>query len=390
MDTLRILLIHNYYQQSGGEDTEFAAEKKLLRQKEHEVVEFVRHNAEIQEIGHLRVAIDAVWSRYSQHALQRLLQATRPDVAHFHNTFLLISPAAYYACREEGIPVVQTLQNYRLLCPGATFLRDGRVCEDCVGKTIPWPGVLHGCWRGSRVQTSVVMAMLASHRLLGTWQKQVDVYVALTEFARQKFIEGGLPAEKIAIKPNFIYPDPGPGDGSGNYVLFVGRISQEKGIRTLVRAWRKLKEVPLKVAGDGPLMEEIQRASSKGLEILGWRPHDEVLSLIKGARFLVFPSEWYEGFPLAIAEAFACGVPVIASRLGAMAEIVENGRTGLHFEPGNPEDLAAKVEWAWTHPQQMTEMGHEARREYEQKYTAERNYEMLMEIYRRAMGKTTV
>lgn len=382
---MRILVVHNYYQQPGGEDTEFAAEKALLRQKGHEVVEFVRYNAEIHEIGRLRAAIGAVWSRDSQHTLQRLLRATRPEVVHFHNTFLLISPAAYYVCQEEGIPVVQTLQNYRLLCPGATFLRDGRVCEDCVGKTIPWPGVLHGCWRDSRVQTSVVATMLAFHRLLGTWQKRVDVYVALTEFARQKFIEGGLPAEKIVIKPNFIYPDPGPGDGSGNYVLLVGRISQEKGIRTLVRAWRKLKEVPLKVAGDGSLVEEVQGANSEGLEILGWRSHDEVLALIKGARFLVLPSEWYEGFPLTIAEAFACGVPVIASRLGAMAEIVEDGHTGLHFEPGNPEDLAAKVEWAWTHPNEMRAMGREARQEYEQKYSAEQNYQQLIEIYQRAM-----
>ncbi|MGQ9873581.1 glycosyltransferase family 4 protein [Leptodesmis sp.] len=209
----------------------------------------------------------------------------------------------------------------------------------------------------------------------------MDVYIALTEFARQKFIEGGLPAEKIAIKPNFTYPDPGPGDRSGNYVLFVGRISREKGVRTLVQAWQKLRGVPLKVVGDGPLMGEMQRARSEGLEILGWRSHDEVLALIKSARFLVFPSEWYEGFPLTIAEAFACGVPVIASRLGAMAEIVEDGRTGLLFNLGDAEDLAAKVEWAWANPDTMREMGREARQKYEQKYTAERNYQMLMEIY---------
>jgi glycosyltransferase involved in cell wall biosynthesis len=388
---MKVLLVHNYYQQSGGEDTEFAAEKALLCQREHEVVEFVRHNEEIHKTSRLRAATGTVWSRHSQHALQQLLRATHPDVVHFHNTFLRISPAAYYACREEGIPVVQTLQNYRLLCPGAAFLRDGRVCEDCMDKAIPWPGVLHGCWRDSRIQTGVVVAMLSFHRLLGTWHKLVDVYVALTEFARRKYIEGGLPAERIAIKPNFSYPDPGPRDSSGNYALFVGRISREKGFRTLVHAWRELEGVPLKVAGDGPLMEKAPRGGSRGLEMLGWCSHDEVLALMKNARFLVFPSEWYEGFPLTIAESFACGVPVVASRMGAMAEIVEDGRTGLHFEPKNPEDLAAKVAWAWSHPNEMQRMGHQARIEYERKYTAEQNYAALMTIYdkarRREKGK---
>lgn len=384
---LKVLMVHNYYRQPGGEDTEFAAEKDLLRQKGHKVAEFVRRNAEIHQIGRLRAAVSAVWSWDSRHALRRMLREARPDVVHFHNTFLLISPGAYYTCREEGIPVVQTLPNYRLLCPGAQFLRGSRVCEDCAGKVVPWPGVIHGCWRGSKVQTSVVAMMLAFHRLLGTWQKQVDVYIALTEFGRQKFIDGGLPAEKIVIKPNFIYPDPGPGDGSGDYGLFVGRISREKGIRTLLCAWQRTKGIPLKVVGDGPLMAEVRGANNiENLEILGWRSHDEVLALMKEARFLVFPSEWYEGFPLTIAEAFACGIPVIASRLGAMAEIVEDRRTGLLFEPGNPEDLAAKVEWAWLHPKEMAAMGQEARREYEQKYTAERNYEMLMAIYERAQS----
>jgi len=387
VNQVRILLIHNFYQQPGGEDTEFAAEKTLLRQKGHEVVEFVRHNVEIHEIGRLKAAVDAVWSRDARRALRQILREVRPDVVHFHNTFLRISPAAYYVCWEEGIPVVQTLQNYRLLCPGATFLRDGQVCQDCMGKVIPWPGVLHGCWRGSAAQTSVVAAMLTFHRLLGTWQKQVDVYVVLTEFARQKFIEGGLPPEKIAIKPNFIYPDPGSGDGSGNYGLFVGRISQEKGVHTLIRAWQKVKGTPLKIVGDGPLMEEVRGANLEDIEILGWRSHDEVLALMKEARFLVFPSEWYEGFPLTIAEAFACGLPVIASRLGAMAEIVEGGRTGMLFEPGNAEDLAEKVTWAWTHPKEVQAMGQEARLEYEKKYSAEQNYRRLVEIYRTAIDR---
>ncbi|RME69473.1 MAG: glycosyltransferase family 1 protein, partial [Chloroflexi bacterium] len=337
----------------------------------------------------LRAALNAVWSRESQENIRRLIREKKPDVAHFHNTFLMVSPAAYYACKEAGVPVVQTLHNYRLICPGALLMRDGRVCEECVGRAVPWPGMVHACWRGSRLQTSVVTAMLTVHRAIKTWTEQVDFYIALTEFARRKFIEGGLPADKIVVKPNFITPDPGMGDHEENYALFVGRLSPEKGVQALLRAWRRLRDVPLKVVGDGPLMKEVQefvgREGLQEVEVPGRRPRDEVFRLMREARALVFPSEWYETFGMTIAEAFACGLPVIASRLGAMAEIVEEGRTGLLFEPGNPEDLAAKVEWAWSHPEEMAEMGREARREYTQKYTAERNYQILMDIYRRAV-----
>lgn len=387
---MRVLLIHNRYQQPGGEDAVFEAEKALLERMGHEVIPFVEDNARLNGMNPLKAALNAVWSREAQEKIRRLIRETKPDVAHFHNTFLMISPAAYYTCNQAGIPVVQTLHNYRLICPGALLMRDGRMCEDCVGKAVPWPGVAHGCWRGSRLQTSVVATMLTVHRALGTWRKQVDVYVALTEFARRKFIEGGLPAEKIVVKPNFVALDPGVGRHEGGYALFVGRLSEEKGVRTLLRAWKALDGVPLKVAGDGPLRAEVEhfvrRERLERVELLGRVPRDDVLRLMQDARMLVFASECYENFPMAVAEAFACGLPVMASRLGAMAEIVEDGRTGLHFEAGNPDDLAEKAAWAWAHPKELAEMGREARREYEEKYTAERNYEMLMEIYRRAIA----
>ena len=266
-------------------------------------------------------------------------------------------------------------------------MREGRICERCIGEIIPWPGVIYGCWRNSRTQTGVVSAMLSIHRLLRTWSKQVDIYIALTEFARRKFIEGGLSEDKIVVKPNFVYPDPGTGEHKGNFVLFVGRLSPEKGVRTLLQAWQKIKDIPLKIIGDGPLLKEVQSKTEGRIEVLGRIPRQEVFSLMKEARFLILPSEWYESFPMVLVEAFATGLPVLASNLGAMAEIVEHGRTGLLFEPGNPEDLADKVIWAWNHPEKMAEMGREARKEYERKYTAEKNYEMLMEIYKLAKEK---
>ena len=231
---MRILQIHTHYQQPGGEDTVFEAERALLERYGHEVITFVEDNARLNVINPFKAAVDTVWSREAQRNIRKLIEQSRPDVVHFHNTFLRISPAAYYVVKEMGLPVVQTLHNYRLICPGSLLMRDGRVCEDCLGRMIPWRGVIHSCWRNSRSGTAIVAMMLVVHRLLKTWIKQVDVYIALTKFARQKFIEGGLPGEKIVVKPNFVYPDPGEGEHKGNFALFVGRLSVEKGGRTLL------------------------------------------------------------------------------------------------------------------------------------------------------------
>lgn len=388
IDTMKFLLVHNHYNQKGGEDAIFKQEAELLREAGHYVIEYRRSNDELKELGlqqKLKVPARLVWASDTVKELRSLIQKEDPDVAHFHNTFMMISPAAYYACHRAGVPVVQTLHNYRLLCPAATFYRDGHVCEDCLGKTPPWPGVLHACYRSSRTQTAAVAAMLTFHRWLRTWNKKVDLYVALTEFAKRKFVEGGLPEERIVVKPNFVHPDPGAQEKNDGYALFVGRLSPEKGLKTLFKAWGSLKGMPLKIAGDGPLMSQIKESAAEqklnSIEILGNCSHEKVIALMKSARFLVFPSEWYEGFPVSIAEAFACGKPVIASKLGAMAELIEDGKTGLLFEPGNSEDLARKVMHAFENPDLCRRMGLNARAEYEAKYTAKINYMKLMEIY---------
>lgn len=388
---MKILLVHNHYRQHGGEDVVFADEAALLHQHGHEVIKYTESNQRTSEVSRASLAAQAVWSQSSRQKLLQKLRESHPDVVHVHNTFSLISPSAYYACRDARVPVVQTLHNYRLFCPTATFYRNGRVCEDCLGKTPPWLGVWRACYHGSRTQTAVVAAMLTVHRLLKTWREQVDVYIALTEFVRRKVIAAGLPEEKIVVKPNFVFPDPGEREGKGGYALFVGRLSLEKGVPNLLKAWQNLRTVPLKIVGSGPLAEEartaIQTHKLDRVSLLGQLAHEEIFSLVKGARFLIFPSEWYEAFGCVVIEAFACGVPVIASRLGAMAEIVDDGRTGLHFTPGDPHDLAEKVEWAWTHPKRVEEMGREARAEFEAKYTAQRNYEMLNNIYQTAIER---
>jgi len=287
------------------------------------------------------------------------------------------------------VAVVQSLHNYRLLCPTATFLRDGRICEECAVHSLR-RAVRYGCYRGSRAASAVVAGMLALHRRRRTWSERVDGYVALTGFARERLVAGGLPPDRVAVVPNFVHPDPGERSEAGGYALFAGRLAPEKGLHTLLQAWRRLEtRVPLRIAGDGPLRPVLEAEVAGGLadvEMLGPLPRGELVKVLQGARCLVVPSLWYEGFPMTIVEAFACGVPVIASRLGGLPEIVAEGRTGLLFAPADPGDLARTLESAWTDPEALAEMGLAARREYEDHYTAARHAALLEEVYARAIA----
>lgn len=389
---MNILLCHNYYQQRGGEDLSFEAEARLLEAKGHQVRRFTLHNDAVRELHPLRVVGRTFWNRDSHRQVRRLIEQEQPDVMHCTNIFPLISPAVYSAAKAEGVPVVQSLRNYRLLCPNAYLLRENRVCEDCLGKMFAWPGVLHGCYRGSRAASAVVAGMSALHRGLRTWQRKVDVYFTPTEFARRQFLRAGFPAEKLLVKPNFIDPDPGLGDGDGDYAVFVGRLSAEKGIATLLAAWSDPRcDIPLKIIGDGPLAADVQAAARENprLEWLGARPSAEVLEIIGHATVLVMPSLWYETFGRTIIEAFAKGTPVVASRLGCMEELVHDNVTGLLFEPGRPSDLVAQVRRLLAEPAALATMRRAARAEFLGKYTADPNYDLLMEIYARAGARQT-
>ena len=387
---MKILFIHNYYRRPGGEDSGVRQERDLLASVGHRVIEYSRSSDEIKLNGipsRLMLAADSLWSRRTYKDLQSILVKERPDVAYVHNTVPLISPSAYSACADAGVPVVQTLHNFRFLCPAGTFLREGKVCEDCVHSAL-LHSVWHRCYQESASATATLALTLTTQRALGTWSSKVNCFIARTEFARNKFIEGGLPADRIIVKPCFVHPDPGPRTGKGESALFIGRLSPEKGLRTLIAAWERLDgKVPLRIVGDGPLSDELKtnvwRRGLSSVQLLGRLSDADLLTELKQARFLVFPSEWYEGLPLTIAEAFACGVPVLASRIGSMIELVEDEVTGLHFNPGDPADLAAKIEWAWVNSQDTRKMGERARVDYEQKYTAARNLNMLNEINQR-------
>lgn len=389
---MKIVLVHNTYQQQGGEDVVFDQERKLLESHGHKVVAYRRSNWEADSYGgvkRLALVKKSIWASDSRREFAALLHSEKPDVVHVHNTFVMISPSIYSACREAKVPVVLTLHNYRLLCPTATFFRDGKICEECTEHSL-LRSIRYGCFHASRPATATVALMLATHRYLHTWDRDVTSYIALTQFTRNKFVENGLPAEKVFVKPNFVYPDPMPGNGSGEYVLFAGRLTPEKRISTMLVAWSRLPDrIPLMVIGGGPQLAELEKeARDRGLSNITFRgqlSREETLEAMHRARFLVFSSEWYETFGMTMVESFACGVPVICSRLGAMQELVDDGRTGLHFTPGDAKDLAEKVEWAWNNPEIIRGLGKAARQEYLDKYTAEKNYPLLMKIYQHAL-----
>jgi glycosyltransferase involved in cell wall biosynthesis len=387
---MKVLLVHNHYRIAGGEDTVVQAEKSMLEDHGHEVALLESDNADISgTLDQLRIGIGAVYSRDGKRRVAAEIERFRPDVMHVHNFILLFSPAVYFAAREKGVPVVQTLHNYRLACPKAVFFRDGHVCEDCLGR-VPLPAIRHACYRGSRVATTAIVAMLTVHRALGTWTGRVDAYIALTEFARAKLVAGGVPADKMTVKPNFVHPSPAVGNGAGGYALFVGRLSEEKGISTLLAAWKQLaREIPLKIVGDGPLAEIVKSATkeSQGVEWLGRMKREQVTELMQRAWILIFPSIWYEGFPMSFVEAFAVGLPVVASNLGSMSSLIRHQQTGLHFRAGDADDLVTQVRWARSHPEALHEMRRAARQEFEAKYTADRNHDMLLSIYQTAMQR---
>ena len=381
---MKILAVHNHYQQLGGEDTIFATEADLLADNGHEVYRYTAHNDQVGSMGAIALTKSTLWNSTVYRELRSIIQKERPQIAHFHNTFPLISPAAYHAAKDEGVAVVQTLHNYRLLCPNGLFFRDGKVCEDCMGKPFPLPGIVHACYRDNHIASAAVASMVKFHELRGTWHDAVDVFIAYSQFALNKFIEGGLPQEKFQFKTNFLHPAPEPGKGSGGYALFVGRLSPEKGLGTVLDAWQTLgAKIPLKIAGDGPLAPMVKNAMAKGngVEWLGRRPLTEIYELVGEASFLVFSSEWYETFGRVAIEAFAKGTPVIAANIGAIAELVTPMHTGLRFEPGDQEDLIKQVEWALANPAAMQKMRLNARSEFEEKYTAKSNYKRLIEIY---------
>ena len=382
--SLHIVVAHESYLHRGGEDRVVESEVALLRNYGHDVTLLTRKNEELERISSLSLLKQTFWSGQTTDDLTRIHQAKPIDILHVHNTVPLISPSIYWAASKLRIPVVQTLHNFRLLCPQAMFLREGKVCEDCLGK-VPWRGAVRSCYRDSAADSAALAGMLTFHRSIGTWQHRVQRYIALNEFCKQKFIQGGLPEERISVKPNFVddLGEPERGQQRQGF-LYVGRLSSEKGIDTLAAAFRTTSQARLRIAGSGPAQSSLSVSCPAAVQ-LGEISSAAVRSEMLGATALVLPSICYENCPMVLVEAFAAGLPVVASRTESLAEAIEEGVTGLLFEPGSHTELAEKLLWATEHPSEMQRMGRAARAKFLIAYAAPANYQALMEIYRSAV-----
>lgn len=386
-----VLMIHNYYQNSGGEDSVVENERQMLEKHGHTVIMYTKSNDELKSFwGRVKYLFSFLYSKRAYKEVRKLISAHKIEIVHVHNTFPLITASVYKAAYDAGVPVVQTLHNFRLICPGALYLRKGHVCEECNQKGL-WNAVRYNCYRNSRLQTAMAVLIQKYNRKKGLYDK-VTAYIALTEFNKRKF-ETVFPwcRKKIYVKPNFIEEtfksekDIIQTNSSDEYI-YVGRLSIEKGIYVLLKAFKEMPSKKLCMIGTGPLKEDvdayIKRYNMNNIRILGFLPHDEVIKRISCARALIMPSVWYEGFPMTIVEAFFCGTPVIGSRLGNIQELLCMNENGLLFDAGSADDLAEKIGYleAAKESYQMLRIG--ARNAYLQKYTEEKNYKRLLEIYK--------
>ncbi len=383
---MRILLVHNTYQQRGGEDEVVANEAALLRDAGHEVELLSVSNDGISgALASARAALGVVYSRRGRALVAEAIARMAPDIVHVHNHFPLISPSLFDATGAAGVPSVWTLHNYRVACANGLLFRDGRPCEDCLQGTALRP-VLRRCYRNSAPGSAAVAAMIGYHRRAGTWRTKVSRFIALSEFSRGRFEAAGLPAERLRVKPNMVAEPAVTGPERRSGFVFVGRLSPEKGIETLVRAWCRV-DAPLTIIGDGPERVRLRLGAPANVRFAGHLPRAQVHQAIAGAKALIAPSLCYENGPVAPVEAMALGTPVLASRRGALAETIEDGVSGHLFGAGDEEDLARAARRLIADPAVAAKLGAAARRRYEARHAPARNLEMLLDIYRDALDE---
>jgi glycosyltransferase involved in cell wall biosynthesis len=393
---MRILSIHNRYRETGGEDVVVEQEARLLTEQGHHVTRYSLDNGEsVGLVEKLKRPMDMVWSGAAMADIRRLIELNSPDLAHIHNTHYRVSLGAVRACTDLNVPVVMTLHNYRIMCPAATLFRDGVVCEECVGRRVAIPGVIHGCWRGSRAQTASVAVANGIHQTLGTLD-HVARFIAPSEFTRLKYIEHGLEGSRVVTRPHLLAVDPGvsPLPGPGEGFVSIGRLSLEKGTDVLLEAWKDLTDVPLRVVGDGPLRPLVDQfiADHPGarVEALGALPHEAAMSELRTSLALVHASTCYETFGIAPLEAMAMARPVIVAGHGAPADLVEDGVSGVHFTPSSPTDLRRAVRRLWNDRQMAAEMGDNGRSVFEARFDPLNAYRGLMDVYESAVGSASV
>ncbi len=390
---MKILVLHNRYKFEGGEEVVVSSEIDLLRRHNHEVILFELNNADIEKLNLLKkifLPIELIWSVSSYKKVREILKKEKPDIVHVHNTFFLLSPSVYYACKDENVPIVQTLHNYRFICPLATLYREGKICCDCLYKGLIM-SVIYKCGSKSVAWRVAMFLSLSVHSKMNTFKKLINSYIALSEFSKQQFIQVGFDGARIKVKSNFVSPDPGFSKDRGNFALYVGRFSPEKGIDVLLEAWKNIDYLLLKIIGTGNDFEDCKELAIKSglkVEFMGQVSNNEVVKQLKKCFVVIVPSKCNENFPIILVEAFACGVPVIASNRGTLSEIIDDGKTGFLFNPDNPKELSDRISFIYKNSDLVKQMGVSARKEFENKYTAENNYQLLIDIYKTTINRS--
>ncbi len=392
---MKILLVHNFYGSAApsGENSAYRAEAVLLQNRGHSVTEFNRNSDEILQqkfFGTLKGAMSAVWNPFSLRALKRTLQETKPDIVHVHNTFPLLSPSVLYAPQELNIPTVMTMHNYRIGCSAGTAVRKDQACTLCLDKKSVTPALRYGCYRESRIATLPVSAMIAFHNARDTWRNTIDAFITLTDFQKETMIRFGIPSGSLFVKPQFLEHPPRPilWKERDNKAIFVGRLYAAKGIHVLVEAWKRMGKgaMHLEVVGDGPMRAQLVRSTqesgaSDSVSFLGNVSREEAMTRISKAKLLIIPSLCLEGFPMVVQEAFALGVPVAASNIGSLPYLIADDKNGKLFIPGDAGDILSCMKGMLADDKKLRTLGENARREFDEKYTAEKNYSTLMAIY---------
>lgn len=379
---MKVAIVHNYYKIRGGEATVVSNESAILAKQGIEVINYSRDNLEIDSFSlreKFKLIKETAWSKESYKLFRTFLKAKQPDICHVHNFLPLLSPSIFQACQDEGIPVVQTLHNYRLICSNGLLLRKGKICELCLGKSA-YKAVTKGCYRNSSLQTYAVARMIEKNKTNGTWNEKIDAYICLTAFAKSKFKAHGIPEEKLYVKANAVnIPDEIPQMESDPYFLFVGRLTESKGVKLLKEIAAKI-DIPIWLVGEGELEEELR--AQKNIYTLGKQDYKKTLTFIKNAKALILPSIWYEGMPMTILEAFALKTPVIASDLGAMKSLIRHKENGLLFRPGSGQDLTENLNFVLNNRDIVEKMAVKGYDDYKELYSNESNALQLQEIYR--------
>ena len=386
---MNVLLAHNFYKFFAGEDSIALREKGLLESNGENVYFYSKDNTETDNYGlfeKINFFKQTVFSQTTKQEIKGLIEDFKPHVAYTHNIFPLISPSIIHTLHSQSIPCVQNVQDFRWLCPNGVFYINDKICEKCK-KGAFWNSVRHKCFRDSFLLSGLYATTICTNRLAGVFKK-IDAFLCTTEFNKQKLMEAGIEEKRLFIKPNFLdITDIKPSFGNGNHIIFLGRLSPEKGLWTLVKAFEKMKDFLLRIVGTGPLEQVlkkyIQEQQINNIVIDGFKQGKEKTEILKNSLFMVFPSEWYEHFPIVLLEAFAFGKPVVASNIGNMPLIVENNKSGLHFKAGNVNDLVEKIRTLAQNPSDIVRMGQYARNKVEMEYTPEINYKILKSIFQK-------